>query len=120
MSKMKNNFKVFILIMSGMFFMFSMDKILNLLFAILYGIAFMLILGSFLYIDSEKISNTKIICFHAIGVILLWFANILLISEFPTAILFSISLSIFICSIFWKAKKTGEGSERKTGDGSVS
>ena len=115
MCKMKNNFNVFILIMSGVFFMISMDKILNLLFAILYGVAFMLILGSFLYIDSEKISNTKIICFHAIGVVLLWVANILLISKFSTAILFSISLSISICSIFWgrtkNTRKTGYGSK---------
>ena len=97
---MKNNFKAFVLILCGMFFMFSVDKILNLLFALLYGVAFMLVLGSFLYIDSKKISDIKIICFHAVGVILLWIANLLLITEFSIAILLSVSLSIATCSIF--------------------
>ena len=102
---MKDNFKLFELMFCSMFFMLSIDKILNLLLAVFYGVAFTLILGSFLYIDSKKISNAKIICLHIIGVILFWISNILSISEFSTAISFSVSLSIPICSIFFSLGK---------------
>ena len=103
--------------MSGVFFGFSFEKISNLLYAILYGISYMLILGSFLYIDGYKMSNIKNRCFHIVGIIVLWIANILFFEKVSIAILFSFSLSIAICGAFFTIRKT---LLEKTGDGSVS
>ena len=106
MHKMKNNYRVFIMIMCGMLFMTAMEDILNLLYAIIYGVAFILVLGSYLYITCKKISRNKLYFLHFLGILLLCIANFLSISNISGAILLSISLSISICGTFCLLIKT--------------
>ena len=97
---MKENFRVFILITSGMLFMLAIDKILNFLYAILYGVAFMLILGAYLNITSDRISNKKLFSLLFVGILLLCVAVLLSIQETCAAILLSITLSLSIGGTF--------------------
>ena len=97
---MKENFRVFILITSGMLFMLAIDKILNFLYAILYGVAFMLILGAYLNITSDRISNKKLFSLLFVGILLLCVAVLLSIQETSAAILLSITLSLSIGGTF--------------------
>ena len=99
---MKTNYKSIILIIGGMTFMFAIEKILsNLLHAIIYGIAYMLILGSFIYQNEARITFKKKLILYFIGIALLVINNILVIQNVSAAIFLSLSFVISLSGVYF-------------------
>ena len=99
---MKTNMRSVILVVSGIAFMIAMDWMLgNILYAIIYGVAFSLILGSYLYQEDIRISLVKKWMLHSIGIVLLCLSNILVISNMSAALLISAALSLALSGTYW-------------------
>lgn len=98
---MKNNIRSIIIVVGGITFMTAMDWLLNdILFAIIYGIAFCMIMGSFLYQSCTGIARKKLVFLHFFGVALLSMNNVLVFSNISAAILLSLSFLISVSGTY--------------------
>ena len=73
----------------------------NLLYAIIYGISYTLILGSFIYQDEIRIKRKKKLILYFTGIVLLVASNIVAIQNTSAALLLSLSFVISLSGIFF-------------------
>lgn len=93
--------KSLILTVGCILLMTAIDLLLsNILYAILYGVSFCCIMGTYLNINIIEKKKKINITLHIIGNIVFFINNLLVIPKISTAILFSISVSILFCGTF--------------------
>jgi len=98
---MRNNVRSVILVIGGITFITAVEWMLNnLLYSVIYGISYMLILGSLVYQDETRINLKKKTILHFAGVVLLGINNVFVFSNLSAAILFSISILISLSGTY--------------------